>query len=185
MQPNRWLVEDVQGVGQVGAERVGKGDSLSLTAAQGPGLAIERQIAQADIPQEAEPGVELLEDELSYLPVRRRQRNLVEPLMDPIEGAGGHRRNGVADDANGERIGIEPASSTILAGLRQLILAKENPDVLLVPLFLQALQERKDSNETPLASVEQFSPVSRFELAPGLVWIRAEGTGKFQQDAAP
>ena len=54
------LVEHVQRVDQPGAERVGERDPLRLAAGQRAGLAVEREIAEPDVAEKAEPGVELV-----------------------------------------------------------------------------------------------------------------------------
>ena len=64
VQADRRLVEHVERVDQPRAERVGERDALRFAAGEGAGLAVEREIAEADVAEEAEPGVELVEDEL-------------------------------------------------------------------------------------------------------------------------
>ena len=71
VQADRGLVEHVQRVHQPGAERVGERDPLGLAAGERPGLAVEREIAQPDVAEEAEPGVELLDDERRDLTLER------------------------------------------------------------------------------------------------------------------
>ena len=61
---------------------------------------------------------------------------------------------------------------------------EEDPDVLLVALLLEALQEREDADVAALASVEQLPPVGRLELVPRLLRVGAEAPGEVQQDAA-
>ena len=72
VEADRRLVQDVERVHQPGAERVGEGDALGLAAGEGAGLAVEGEIAEADVAQEAQPGLELLQNQLRHLPLDRR-----------------------------------------------------------------------------------------------------------------
>jgi hypothetical protein len=62
VEADRGLVEDVEDAGQAGADLAGEADALALAAGQGAGGAIEVEIIEADIVEEAEPLVDLLED---------------------------------------------------------------------------------------------------------------------------
>ena len=73
------LVEHVQRVHQPRAEGVGERDALGLAAGQGAGLAVEREIAEADVAEKAEPGVELRDDEVGDLALPGRELERGEP----------------------------------------------------------------------------------------------------------
>ena len=62
MQPDRRLVEHVEHAGQAGADLRSKPDALAFAAGQGARRAGERQIIEADIDQEFQPGADLLEN---------------------------------------------------------------------------------------------------------------------------
>src|SRR5205085_92714 len=66
-QPDRRLVEHEQRVDQRGAERGGEVDALHLAARERARLAIERQVAQADVAEEAQPRADLVEQQLGRL----------------------------------------------------------------------------------------------------------------------
>jgi hypothetical protein len=51
VQPDRWFVEDVGDVGQAGTEVPDHLDPLGLASRQGGGLAVQAQVAQADLDQ--------------------------------------------------------------------------------------------------------------------------------------
>ena len=74
VQSDRGLVQHVQRVHQPGAERVGERDPLRLAAGQRAGLPVERQVAQPHIAEEAEPRVELVQDQMRDLALERRER---------------------------------------------------------------------------------------------------------------
>ena len=54
VQPDRWLVEDVQDAHQARADLGRQPDALGLAARQGVAGAVERQVVQADVDQEAQ-----------------------------------------------------------------------------------------------------------------------------------
>jgi hypothetical protein len=64
----------------------------------------------------------------------------------------------------------------------ELILPEEDPDVLLVALVLEILEEGEDPDVPPLPSVEQLAPVPRLELVPGLGRIGTEAAGELEQE---
>ena len=77
VEPDGRLVEHVERVHQPRAERVGQGDALGLAAGEGARLAVEGEVAEADVVEVAEPCVELLDDQLSPppgAPARARAR---------------------------------------------------------------------------------------------------------------
>ena len=55
VQPDRRLVEDVQHAHQAGPDLGRQADPLGLAAGQGGARAVDRQVVEADIDQEAEP----------------------------------------------------------------------------------------------------------------------------------
>ena len=62
VQPDGRLVQHVQHADQPGADLGGQPDPLRLAAGQRRRGAVQRQVVQADVEQEAQPGVDLLED---------------------------------------------------------------------------------------------------------------------------
>src|SRR5207253_1325514 len=61
MQADRRLIEDVQDTNEPAADLSRKADALCLAAGQRRGAAVERQIVQADVEQEADATAQLLE----------------------------------------------------------------------------------------------------------------------------
>ena len=73
MQPDARLVEHEQRVHERGAERGGQVDALDLAAAQGAGLAVEREVAEPDLHQVPEPPADLREQQLGRVVERRTE----------------------------------------------------------------------------------------------------------------
>jgi hypothetical protein len=62
VQADAWLVEHVEHAGEAGADLAGEADALALAAGEGAGGAIEVEVIEADIVEEAQPLDDLLED---------------------------------------------------------------------------------------------------------------------------
>ena len=67
VQADRRLVEDVEDADQAGADLGGQPDPLRLAAGQRAGRPVEGEVVEADVEQEAEPLVDLLEHPLGDL----------------------------------------------------------------------------------------------------------------------
>ena len=72
VQPDARLVEDVEHADQPGPDLGGEPDALRLAAGQRAGRAVEAEVVEADVEQEPEPGVDLLDHPLGDLPLARR-----------------------------------------------------------------------------------------------------------------
>ena len=70
--PMRRLVEDVEHADQPGADLRGQPDPLRLATGQRAGRPVEREVVEADVEQEAEAGLDLLDHPLGDLPLARR-----------------------------------------------------------------------------------------------------------------
>ena len=72
VQADRRLVENVEHADQAAADLAGQANALRLAAGKRRGGAVERQVVEADVRQEAEPAADFLEhfggDQLSALP---------------------------------------------------------------------------------------------------------------------
>jgi hypothetical protein len=68
VQADRRLVEDVDDAGEAGAHLAGEADALRLAAGQRLGAAIEREVVEADVDQEAQPVGDFLHDARAISP---------------------------------------------------------------------------------------------------------------------
>ena len=80
VQADRRLVEDVEHADQAGADLGGEPDALRLAAGQRAGGAVEREVVEADVEQEAQPLVDLLEHPLGDLLLARGQLEVAQEL---------------------------------------------------------------------------------------------------------
>ena len=72
VQADARLVEHVEDADEAGADLGGQPDALRLAAGERARRAVEGEVVEADVEQEAEPGVDLLDDPLGDLPLARR-----------------------------------------------------------------------------------------------------------------
>ena len=84
VQPDARLVEDVQDADEPGADLGREPDALRLAAGQRAGRPVEAEVVEADVEEEPEPGVDLLDDPLGDLA-------LADGEVDVLEEARGIR----------------------------------------------------------------------------------------------
>ena len=108
MQPHGGLVEDEQRAGERSAERRGERHPLRFTAGEGARLAIERQVAQANALQVAEPARQL------------------GPCDVPLSGPG-------LEGKDGPRANIEDVAPTLLYLLGEAV-ARDMKGEVIAPL---------------------------------------------------
>src|SRR4029077_9792176 len=95
---DRRLVEDVEDPGQLRADLGGQPDALALAAGQRGSAALEGEVVEADIDQEAEPGQDLLDDGARDLGLGRRERERAEELCRLPDRQPGHFDDAAAAD---------------------------------------------------------------------------------------
>jgi len=62
MQADAWLIQNIKHTDERGADLGRKPDALRLAAGERAGLAVEREVAEADVAQEAQTSTYLLDD---------------------------------------------------------------------------------------------------------------------------
>ena len=118
VEPDRGLVEDVQDAHQAGPDLGRQADPLGLAAGQGLAGPVDRQVVEADVDQEPEPGRDLLDDLAGdrglALGQPARQR------LDPGQGVGDRQGRDLPDvppvDGDREDLRPEPLAATGRAG---------------------------------------------------------------------
>ena len=99
VQADRGLVEHEQRIHQRGAERGGQVDALHLPTRQRARLALQRQVAEADVGEVGEPAADLAEHQLGGLVRRARQRERGDGVADAIDRQGHQLVDGEAGSA--------------------------------------------------------------------------------------
>ena len=176
VQPDRRLVEHVEHAHQPGTDLRGEPDPLCLAPGQRARGPVQRQVVQADVEQEAQPGLHLLE----HPPGDRGLAGVEQHPVEELRAVGHRHRRDLGDrlvallavrQRDGQDLGLEPCA---LAGRARhvahvaLVLL---PRVLGVRLVETAVEERDDTLEVrvvrPLAAVPV--PVADVHLVRGPV----------------
>ncbi len=98
VQADAGLVQDVEHAHQAGADLGRQADALGLAAAQGAAFAVEREVAQADVLEEAEPGADFLDELMGDLLLELRQLQSREELVGPLDREGADVHDGEAGE---------------------------------------------------------------------------------------
>ena len=86
VQADGGLIEDEERVDQRGAQRGGKVDALHFAAGERARLAVEREVVQAHVAQEAQPGADLGHQQLGGLVQRGGQVQAGHQPVQPVDG---------------------------------------------------------------------------------------------------
>ena len=93
MQADRRLVEFVEGVDEMRAERIRKRDALRFAPREGARQPVEREIAETDVVDEAHACAQLAQDMVRHGLLERGEGQLLEPGGE----IGGRQRRRVGD----------------------------------------------------------------------------------------
>ena len=126
VEADRGLVEHVEDARQARADLAGEADALALAARERARGAVEVEIIEADIVEEAEALVDLLEDGAGDLVLGRIELlgERREPGQSVADGAGGGLADMLAGDLHRERLGAEAGAVADLARRGALIFAE-------------------------------------------------------------
>src|SRR5688500_9305582 len=169
MQSNRRLVENIQSVDELRSQRVGQADSLRFAAGKRLRTAVERQIVETDVAKKANTFPRFAQDRFGNRLLERRQLETVDPVAQPPNRHLGDFGVRLVVDASVERLRLQLGAVAVRTLLRGLILAQKYPDVLLVPLLLEILQEGEDALEAAGSGIQQKSLLGIGQLAPGAI----------------
>ena len=118
VQPDRRLVEHVEHAGEAAADLRREPDALRLAAGERARRAVEAEVVEADVEEEPEPLVDLLEDPLGDHPVALRQLELEEELARLADREVPDLGDVLAVDRDRERLG--PEAVAVARGARHL-----------------------------------------------------------------
>ena len=171
VQADRGFVEHVQRADETGADLAGEADALGLAAGQRAGRPRQREVVEADVEEEPEPGVDLLGDPLGDHPVALGQLERGEELGAVDDRQLADLGDVASADGDGERRRLEPRA--VARGARHL--AHVALVLLPRPLALGALVAPLDPRDHALvvggvlALAAVAVPVLDRDLAAGAV----------------
>ena len=149
MQADAGFVEHIEHARQAGADLAGEADALALAAGQGSAGAVEVEIIQPDIVEEAQAFVDFLEDCLGNLLLLVGQR-LVN-AAEPDERVTDAHFRGCGDvdarDLDRQRLRLQPRAVARFARLRRLIFRQLFPHPRAVGLQQAAVEVANDAFE--------------------------------------
>ena len=169
VQPDGRLVQHVERVHEPRAERVGEADALRLAARERARGAVEREVVETDVAEEAHAILRLLQDVCGDLLLEWRELERVQPCRELSDWQIAHLGDVATGHLHLERFRLKLGAAAVGALLRGLILPEEDADVLLVALLLEVAQEGKDSLVAARAGVQQLVPLRHAELLEGTV----------------
>ena len=184
MQADRRLVEHVERVDQMGAERVREGNALRFAARQRARLPVEREIPESHVVDEPDAGAQLAHNVIRHALLERRQLQMVQPYS---EICGRQRRrlgDRLAPHSHRQRLRLEPRAGAARARLGELVLPQEHADVLLVAFLLEPLEEGKHPQVAAARVVQQEMALLRRDVLPGGVEVDVPRASRLAQQAA-
>ena len=110
------LVEHVENAAQAGADLRGQADALALAAGERGGVAVEREVVEADGAEEFEPLGDLAADALGHQRLALSKLEIDGRREGAVEREGGEVGDGEAADFDGERLGAQALAAADGAG---------------------------------------------------------------------
>ena len=167
VQPDRRLVEHVEDADQPGADLGGQPDALRLAAGQGGGRPVEGQVVEADVDQERQPRLDLLEHPVGDGPLALAQLQGAEPLGRVADREAGDLGDRPAVQLDGEDLRLEPGAVADGTGHVAHVALVLVPRVVAVGVLVPALEERHARPRTRRSSCARGRSGSCSGRAPG------------------
>src|SRR6185503_10847598 len=120
VEADRGLVEDVEDSGEAGADLAGEADALAFAARQGAAGAVEVEVIEPDIVEEAQAFVDLFEDRSGDLVLGLGELGVesVEPPERVGDASAGRHADVLAGDLDRQRLGLEAGAAADFARAR-------------------------------------------------------------------
>ena len=129
VQADRGLVEDVEHADERGADLRRQADPLGLAAGERRGGAVHREVADADVLQEAQPLGDLAQDQPRDVAVGLGELDLLEPLQGAARGERAEVLDPRPPHEHRARLGAQARAAADRAGAQRHVLL----DLLLDP----------------------------------------------------
>ena len=166
VQANRRLIEHVERADQRRAQRGGEVDALRFAARQRRRQPIERQVVEADVAQEAQAPLDLLQHLVGDRRFLLGELRVREELLRFANGARRRLVDGHAADVHVPRFAAQPRALAIRAGEVAAIAAQEHADVHLVFLALEPAEESAHALEVLTIAIHDEGDLFRRQVGP-------------------
>src|SRR5919112_368167 len=130
-----------------GPDLGGQPDPLRLATGEGRRRPVQRQVVQADVDEEGQPGLDLLEHAVGDRPLPLAQLQAVQPLGGVADGQAGDLGDRAAVELDGEDLRLEPGAVADGAGHVPHVALVLVPHVVAVGVLVPALQEGQHALE--------------------------------------
>ncbi len=147
VQADGRLVEHVQHADQAGADLGGEPDALGLAAGEGARGAVQREVVQADVHQELQPLVDLLEDPLGDLLLAGVELHLAQEVGAVADRHGRDLGDRAALDRDGEDDRLQARALTGRAGHLAHVALEALAAAVALRLLVAPLDERHGALE--------------------------------------
>ncbi len=193
VQADRRFVEDVHDAGEAGADLAREPDALRFAARERVGAAIERQVVEPDVDQEAQPVANFLDDARGDLAAPAGDGELAEERERARHREARDRRQRLLADEHVPRRAVQARAVAVRAGAQAEVLGELLAHRRRFGLAVPPLEVRQDALEAMLAArelaagfriaeldlflaaaVEQQLPHFFGQLVPGLLDVEAE-----------
>ena len=167
VQPDRRLVEHVEDADQPGPDLGGQPDALRLTTGQRRRRPVEREVVEADVDQERQPRLDLLEHAVGDRPLALAQLQGAQPLRRVADGEAGDLGDRPAVQLDREDLRLEPGAVADGTGHVAHVALVLVPHVVAVGVLVPALEERHARPRTRRSSCARGRSGSCSGRAPG------------------
>ena len=148
VQADRRLVQHITDAAEIRSQLRGQPNALRLAAAQGGSAPVQRQVSQAHIPQETQPGKNLRNDVTGDSALACRQLQGLKTFPCLVDRQRGERVDPLPRKAHGQGFGPQPPPSADRAR-RRIARSRRQPFFFLAGLFRVKPLDPFPGAETP------------------------------------
>jgi len=185
VQADRRLVEDVEDPDQATADLGGQTDALGLAAGQGARVAMEGQVVQAHVEEEAHPGLDLFEDRLGDHPIPLGQLEGPDHLGGLADGQGAQLVDVPAVDGDRQRQRQQPGAFAHGAGHLSHVALDLLAGAVGLGLAVAALQVRDRALVLGVVAPGAAVPVLVLDVDPLVAGTVEEQLGRLVRQLPP
>ena len=181
MEPDRWLVEDIERVDQGRPQRRREVDALRFTTRERRRQAVERQIVESHVAQKTEPLANLAHDLVGHRRILLRKRQVSKEPIGLAHRQRTHPIDRLSTDLDVARLAPQPCAKAVRARQVAAIAAQEDAHMDLVFLPLEPAEEPFHTLVLRAVAFDDESPLVVGQLRPGHVEAKIDRLGRALQ----